>query len=172
MAGPRPFMRTRFTQTSPTRTHDAAVQFRTPMMDTETQIQMSASEEVTQMDYQAGFDNFGLSPGLDMANATRHRGVTERWITQGIELRHCTELRRHFTTAEKSNVDAVVRMMLAVRQDENSTLFSEISQFVRSEPARDQDNPMGSLSGTMPISVNVSGLPLDRAEGVREDVTD
>jgi len=39
-----------------------------------------ANEVATQIDYQAGFDNFGLPPNLEMASiieATRRRGVTE-----------------------------------------------------------------------------------------------
>jgi len=68
MVGPRPFMRSRYrpTQTRPLRERvsDAAIQFRTPALDAEAQIRISANDVATQTDHQIGFDNFGLPPGL------------------------------------------------------------------------------------------------------------
>jgi len=58
----------------------------------------------------------------------------------------------------------VVRLITEARRDERRTLFGEFSQIVRDEPVGDQDNPMSS----MPININMSEPPLDRAEGVRE----
>jgi len=124
--GPHPLMRTRFTQTSSVGVHDAAVQFRTPAIYVETQSGIATNEVATQIDYLAGFDNFGLPPNLEVATiveATRHRGVTERWVTQGIELKYCADRHQRFTSVEKSNVDAVVRVITTARRDESRAIF-------------------------------------------------
>jgi len=58
VAGPRPLMRERFTQTSSVRRQSVAVQFRTPATGVETQIGADTNTIATQIDYQAGFNNF------------------------------------------------------------------------------------------------------------------
>jgi len=73
----------------PVRRHvrDAAVQFRTPALDAEAQIQVSANDAAMQTDYRIRFDNFGLPLGLtvvDVLRATRQRGANLDWITRGL----------------------------------------------------------------------------------------
>jgi len=80
VTGPRPLQRDRFTQTSSVKRQSVAIQFRTPAADVETQVGADTNSVTTQIDYQAGFDNFGLPSSLDVATivkATRRRGATE-----------------------------------------------------------------------------------------------
>jgi len=167
VTGPRPNMRTRFAQTSPIRRQSVAVQFRTPAMEIGTQIGVDTSAVATQIDYQAGFDNFGLPPNLEVAaiiKATRHRGVTESWVTQELELTYHAERGRRFTSTEKSNVDAVVRAITVVRQDERRTIRSDFSQMMRGESTVSQEQPTGSFSGEPLLSIHLPEPSVGKVE--------
>jgi len=156
VTGPRPLMKERFTQTSSVRRQSVAVQFRTPATDVETQIGTDMNTVATQIDYQAGFDNFGLPPNLEMATvvkATRRRGVTEMWVTQELELKYHAEQGRRFTSTKKSNVDAMVRAMMVVRQDERRNIRNDFSHMLRGETAVSREQPTGSLPGEPLLSI-------------------
>jgi len=168
VTGLHPLMRDRFVQTSSVRKQSVAIQFRTPAVDVETQIGADTNSVATQLDYQAGFDNFGLPPTLDVATivrATRRRGTTETWVTRELELKYYVEQKRRFTPAEKSNVDAMVRTIMVAREDERRTICKDFSCMVRGETVIGEESPTGSLSGEPILSTDPPEIETGKGEG-------
>ena len=136
-------------------------------MDVATQIGVESNAVATQIDYQAGFDNFGLPPNLEMATvakATRRRGVSETWVTQELELKYRAERGRRFTTTEKSNVDAMVRAMMVVRQDERRTISSDFSYMLRGETVVSQKQTTDSSLEEPLLSICPPKTDVDKEE--------
>ena len=87
------------------------------------------------------------------------------WVTRELELKYYAEQKRRFTPAEKSNVDAMVRTMMVVRQDERRIICKDFSCMVRGETAVGEESPTGSLSGEPFLSTDPPEAEVGEEEG-------
>jgi len=90
-------------------------------------------------------------------------------VTQELELKYDAERGRRFTSTEKSNVDAMVRAMMVVRQDERRTIRNDFSHMLQGETVVSQEQPTGSLSGEPLLSIRPPELDIEKeGEGCGE----
>jgi len=87
------------------------------------------------------------------------------WVTRELELQYYAEQKRRFTSTEKSNVDAMVRAMMVVRQDERRTIRNDFSYMLRGETVVSEESPTGSLSGEPILSTDPPEPEVAKGEG-------